>query len=612
MSGFIGLLAIAVALVYAGQVSEADLPPPPVEHGEGGLASTAVFLPAILTPQIPLPIPKDEPIHFAVIGDYGNGSGNEAAVASLVHSWPIDFIITTGDNNYPDGTAGTIDTNIGQFYGRYIYPYQGSYQGGTAPNRFFPSPGNHDWKAADLRPYRDYFPIDSSQTNTGSSGNERYYDFTQGPVHFFVIDSGGAEPDGNGVNSIQATWLKTQLAQSQLPWQIVYFHHPPYSSSSHGSNATMKWPFAEWGADAVFNGHDHTYERIEVGGIPYFVNGLGGMSIYNFGTPVAGSQVRYNGNYGAMLVEATETYVTFEFYAISGGGTLVDRHTILANGQSCSGQNGTTLLPAGSVWRYLDDGSDVGTGWYAPNFNDTTWSMGTAVLGFGDNQTTKIWSRQISYYFRKTFTVPTSADFDYVNINLLRDDGAVVYLNGVEILRSNMPDGPIVPSTLALESVGGNEETSFLTISIPSNLILNGTNVLAVQVHQVSTSSSDISFDLAVTAGKSSCPGLIMTGSVEPTAVSVSETVTFTYQISNVGTVDLHAIQATSSLLGDVPLISNTLALGEGMMGILTYTVKSVDLPGPLMNTISVIGTPPVGQPISAVHTIRVTVLPSP
>jgi uncharacterized repeat protein (TIGR01451 family) len=182
----------------------------------------------------------------------------------------------------------------------------------------------------------------------------------------------------------------------------------------------------------------------------------------------------------------------------------------------------------------------------------------------------------------------------------------------VEILRSNMPDGPIVSSTLALGAVGGDAETTYFSIPISPSLLVSGTNMLAAEVHQVNASSSDISFDLAVTASKLSCPGLMVTGSAVPTAVAVSETVTFTYQISNVGTVDLHAIQATSSLLGAVPLISNTLALGEGMMGILTYTAQAADLPGPITNTIIVTGTPPVGRPITAVHPISVTVLPPP
>ncbi|MBZ0160042.1 MAG: fibronectin type III domain-containing protein [bacterium] len=107
-------------------------------------------------------------------------------------------------------------------------------------------------------------------------------------------------------------------------------HHPPYSSgSTHGSSTWMQWPYQSWGASVVLAGHDHDYERIIQGEFPYFVNGLGGRSIYSFGTPVSGSQVRYNGDYGAMLVDADEAGITFQF--MSRTGTLIDTYTSTAS-----------------------------------------------------------------------------------------------------------------------------------------------------------------------------------------------------------------------------------------------------------------------------------------
>ena len=87
----------------------------------------------------------------------------------------------------------------------------------------------------------------------------------------------------------------------------------------------MRWPFADWGANAVLSGHDHSYERLLVDGIPYIVNGLGGGEIYAFRTPLPQSIVRYNTTYGAMLVTATQTQLTFEFY--TRRGVLVDTYT---------------------------------------------------------------------------------------------------------------------------------------------------------------------------------------------------------------------------------------------------------------------------------------------
>jgi hypothetical protein len=86
----------------------------------------------------------------------------------------------------------------------------------------------------------------------------------------------------------------------------------------------MQWPFAEWGASVVMAGHDHSYERILVAGVPYFVNGAGGNTLYGFLNPVAGSRLRYNASHGAMLVEATDHTITYRF--VNRQGTTIDTY----------------------------------------------------------------------------------------------------------------------------------------------------------------------------------------------------------------------------------------------------------------------------------------------
>jgi tartrate-resistant acid phosphatase type 5 len=254
-------------------------------------------------------------VRFAVIGDYGREGQPVSEVASLVATWRPDLIITTGDNNYPDGEASTIDQNIGRHYAPFIAPYKGRFGPGATTNKFFPSLGNHDWHAAGARPYLDYFTL---------PGNERYYDFAVGPVHFFALDSDGREPDGNTAGSRQAAWLRGRLERASEPWRVVYLHHPPYSSGDHGSTPETQWPYEDWGATAVMAGHDHSYERIHVGGIPYFVNGLGGAPPYDFREAISGSRARLTGQHGAMLVEATHTVVTYRFYTT--GGEVADTY----------------------------------------------------------------------------------------------------------------------------------------------------------------------------------------------------------------------------------------------------------------------------------------------
>ncbi len=255
---------------------------------------------------------------FAVIGDYGLDGPANRAVSDLVKSWNPDFIITTGDNNYYYGEQATIDANIGKYYHQFIHPYSGTYGEGSVENRFFPSLGNHDWLSpSGAQPFFEYFVL---------PGNERYYTFTWGPIQFFILNTDANEPDGVAIDSIQANWLKNQLSSSGKAFKMVYFHHPPFSSGLHGSHAFMQWPFKEWGADCVFSGHDHTYERILVNDFPYFVNGLGGSSIYDFTSIVSGSQSRYNRNYGAMLVVVGERTATFKFMTIDR--EIVDEYSL--------------------------------------------------------------------------------------------------------------------------------------------------------------------------------------------------------------------------------------------------------------------------------------------
>jgi tartrate-resistant acid phosphatase type 5 len=300
------LLAGCSSSAVVPPTSTATLPPPSATPSQ---TQTPTETPTYTPSATPLPLE----VRFAVIGDYGWGGIAEAEVAALVHSWEPDLIITVGDNNYPVGAAEVIDEHIGQFYQDYIFPYAGAYGPGATENRFFPTLGNHDWYTSGAQPYFDYFTL---------PGNERYYDFTWGPVDFFAIDSDENEPDGVNAGSIQAAWLQERMAAATSPWQVVYFHYAPYSSAAHGSIDWMRWPFAAWGAEAVLSGHDHAYERLLVDGIPYFVNGTGGAGIYNFNDPLPETQFRYNADNGAMLVTASETEILFEFY--SRAGNLID------------------------------------------------------------------------------------------------------------------------------------------------------------------------------------------------------------------------------------------------------------------------------------------------
>ncbi len=284
-------------------------------------------------------------IRFAAFGDYGLNSGTPS-VASLVSRLNVDFIATVGDNIY--GSA-SIDSQIGQFYSSYIGNYTGAYGSGSNINRFFPALGNHEYEdpagGLNASAYFDYFTL---------PGNERYYDYEMGPIHFFVLNSMSQEPDGYKSTSAQAQWLKAALESSDSPYNIVYMHYPPYSSGLHGSNTSLQWPLEQWGATAVLSGHDHDYERImrddnaDGTAMPYFVTGLGGSGRYDFASaPVTGSATRYNADYGTMLIQASDATITFEFVSVSGGGTLIDSFTIDRPGANALAASGNDVLTGG-------------------------------------------------------------------------------------------------------------------------------------------------------------------------------------------------------------------------------------------------------------------------
>lgn len=162
-----------------------------------------------------------------------------------------------------------------------------------------------------------------------------------------------------------------------------------------------------------------------------------------------------------------------------------------------------TLIPAGSSWKYNDTGANLGTAWRTAGYSDTSWPSGFAQLGYGDgDEITTIsfggntTSRFITYYFRKTFNVANPSTVVGLTLRVLRDDGAVVYLNGVEVWRSNLPTGTISSTTLATTAIGGADESAWHQVAVDPARLVSGANVIAVEVHQQATTSTDVSFDL--------------------------------------------------------------------------------------------------------------------
>ncbi|MCW3078466.1 MAG: hypothetical protein JWO32_3075, partial [Bacteroidetes bacterium] len=166
-------------------------------------------------------------------------------------------------------------------------------------------------------------------------------------------------------------------------------------------------------------------------------------------------------------------------------------------------QSSSDLITPGSNWKYLDNGSYPGITWNSTSYNDAPWSSGNARLGYGDggeatlvNYGSAPANKYITTYFRKTINVSDVTQFSGLELSLIRDDGAVVYINGTEVYRNNMPSGPITFTTLASGVIDGPAESTFVVTSLSSSILVNGNNIIAVEIHQQNPGSSDISFNL--------------------------------------------------------------------------------------------------------------------
>ncbi|MBN68410.1 MAG: hypothetical protein CME32_03900 [Gimesia sp.] len=173
--------------------------------------------------------------------------------------------------------------------------------------------------------------------------------------------------------------------------------------------------------------------------------------------------------------------------------------------QALSVQAEVTLIPSGqaSIWKYYDAATPPRADWMLSTFDDQPWSSGPAPLGFGEpgintpaGAGTDPQNRQITAYFRHTFTVPADSGLRQLVLLIRSDDGVVVYLNGTEIARNNLPAGQVTPQTTAVNALGGVLERLYQRFTIPADNLKAGTNLLAVELHQANPRSTDLYLDL--------------------------------------------------------------------------------------------------------------------
>ena len=259
-------------------------------------------------PAPPAPPPAGSGVVFVGAGDIaGCSSSDDEATAQLLDAI-AGTVFTVGDNAYPDGTAA-------DFAGCYDPTW------GRLKTRTRPSPGNHDYHASGAPGYFDYFG-----TNAGPSGRG-YYSYDLGAWHLISLNSNVSMSAG----STQEQWLRADLAANPKKCVLAYWHHPRFSSGSHGSSTAPQplWQaLYDFNADVVISAHDHNYQRFApqtptgaadpLRGIREFVVGTGGGSHYSFSTPIANTEAYNTDTYGVLKLTLYADSYTWEFIPVAG------------------------------------------------------------------------------------------------------------------------------------------------------------------------------------------------------------------------------------------------------------------------------------------------------
>ena len=237
---------------------------------------------------------------IVVIGDMKPDVTRTAeAVAELVNEIEADVIVTTGDNARESESYAT---DVGTYY----------------PLAIYPTPGNHDVRAASLDAYTSYFKW--LPTNGLTANRQTWQRPVSDCVRLFGLNSTGVT-ESKLVSGTQAAWLRAQSELATEPWQFCFFHNPPYTNSAgYSPDTDMQWghgpgdPFEYM--TAVFCGHVHHYERLLIGAKTYINNGAGAGTLYDFATSVNSmAQLKEN---GLVIIEATWGQCIIRFVNLDG------------------------------------------------------------------------------------------------------------------------------------------------------------------------------------------------------------------------------------------------------------------------------------------------------
>jgi hypothetical protein len=236
---------------------------------------------------------------FAVVGDFGSGTQDELAVASLIESWHPDFVLTVGDNAYPLGAPELLDRDI-------FSPYAAVMR----ESAWFPALGNHDVAADGGKPELEAFH---------SLGKERWYRFTWGNAAVVVLDSDSPV----GPHSPQLHFARSALALDSC-FRFAAWHHPPWEPAGRPLSPGLRRnivPLVEQdGVQVVFVGHLHAYARSRPRSrVVYVAVGTGGAPLDNDARKLTIPLARIvQGHFGALRVDVAPRAARFSYETVDG------------------------------------------------------------------------------------------------------------------------------------------------------------------------------------------------------------------------------------------------------------------------------------------------------
>lgn len=195
-------------------------------------------------------------------------------------------------------------------------------------------------------------------------------------------------------------------------------------------------------------------------------------------------------------------FTTSAFSDPQGAGTFGKMEWRIAEVAGLGGNgDDISLASSGDTWKYFEAGTDPGARWTQMDHDDNAWGAGATQIGYGEaDQITTVRGGNATTYFRRKIQISDPGLYGSYAAGIIRDDGAIVYVNGVEVWRNQMPAGTVNFTTEASISATGSNESDFQTFTIPANLFIPGDNIFAVEVHQKPAASADMSFDFQLSA----------------------------------------------------------------------------------------------------------------